>query len=75
MKQGDYVKWVDVNDRLPEIKYSSDGSVNMVMVYQKDGFECSGDIQIWNTVWLHNHKCSFTHWMSLPDPPASSNKG
>ena len=62
-------EWISVKDQLPEIKHEEDGGVNMVLVYKKDGFECSGDIQIWNTLYLHNHECSFTHWMPLPEPP------
>ncbi len=61
--------WISIKNKLPEIIEYPNGDCNMVMVYQKDGFDSSGDIQIWNTVWLHDHKCNFTHWMPLPEPP------
>ena len=62
-------KWISVKDRLPKIGYQKDGGVNCVLIYQKDGFVGGSDIQIWNTVYLHNHNCAFTHWMPLPKPP------
>ena len=46
-----------------------DGSCNMVLIYEKNGFDGGSDIQIWNTVYIHNNKCSFTHWMPLPEDP------
>ena len=67
-------EWISVKDRLPEIIYGDDGGVNMVMVYLKNGFDGSGDIQIWNTVYLHNNKCNFTHWTPLPEPPKEKKK-
>ena len=63
------MEWISVEDGLPEMLYDADGGVNMVLVYKKDGFECSGHIQVWNTVWINKHPEAFTHWMPLPDPP------
>jgi len=63
------MKWIDVKERLPKIVKYGDDSINCVLVYQKDGFECGSDIQVWNTMYLHNNKCKFTHWMPLPQAP------
>ncbi len=62
-------KWISLKDRLPKIEHEKDGGVNCVLIYRKDGFDSGLDIQIWNTVYLHNHNCAFTHWMPLPKPP------
>ncbi len=61
--------WIKIKDRKPEIIEHGDGSCNSVLVYHKNGFECGSDIQIWNTVYIHNNECPFTHWMHLPAPP------
>lgn len=54
---------------LPKIITAKDGSVNSVLVYKKDGFECSSDIQVCNTVFLRKNRKWATHWMHLPEVP------
>ena len=63
--------WIGTQDRLPEVIEYPDGSVNCVLVYKKDGWECGSDIQVSNTVWLNKNKNWATHWMPLPEPPQS----
>jgi hypothetical protein len=67
-------EWISTKKRLPKVIEAADGSVNCVLVYQKDGFECGSDIQVANTIWLKKHRSrdskGITHWMPLPEVPA-----
>jgi hypothetical protein len=63
-------EWVKCSERLPETVWNEDGSVNSVLIYHKNGFECGEDIQVSNTVCARDPlKWGHTHWMKLPDPP------
>lgn len=62
-------RWRRCSKELPKTITAKDGSVNSVLVYKKNGFECGSDIQVSNTVFLRKHRKWVTHWMPLPDPP------
>jgi len=66
-------RWIPVSEGLPEVVEEVDGSVNCVLAYHKDGWECGSDIQVVNTVWLNKQhplgSKGITHWMPLPEPP------
>jgi hypothetical protein len=63
------VRWRLCSKELPKVITEKDGSVNSVLVYKKNGFECGSDIQVSNTVFLRKHPKWVTHWMPLPEPP------
>ena len=63
------VRWRLCSKELPKVITEKDGSVNSVLVYKKNGFECGSDIQVSNTVFLRKNRKWVTHWMPLPEPP------
>ena len=63
--------WRRCSKELPKVIKLSDGSVNSVLVYKKNGFVCGSDIQVSNTIYLRKHPKWVTHWMPLPEPPNS----
>ncbi len=63
------MNWISIEERLPEFIKHDNGSVNCVLIYQKEGVECIASMQVWDAVYAHNNKRGFTHWMTLPEPP------
>ncbi|KKL76311.1 hypothetical protein LCGC14_2046140 [marine sediment metagenome] len=61
-------KWIKVDDGLPEVIVSPDGSVNSVLVYKKGGWECGSDFQVSNTVYVNTYPQAQTHWMPVTPP-------
>jgi hypothetical protein len=62
--------WIKCSDRLPEIVWAVDGSVNSVLVLHKhDSIECGSLIQVANTVWVHKSFSCISHWAPLPELP------
>lgn len=68
-RKEEVMEWISTKERLPKVIEAEDGSVNSVLVYKKDGWECGSDIQVSNTVWLRKNRNWATHWMPLPEPP------
>jgi hypothetical protein len=65
------VKWISVNDRLPDA--ATKENMNDVLAFA-DGEQYVA--HIWNGTW-YSDGCtveSITHWMPLPEPPACGRK-
>ena len=67
----DTMKWIRVEDRLPEAK---EGVADGVLVVGKNGYDQQNGIVAW--YWLDGWKSingrrvsNITHWMPLPEPP------
>jgi hypothetical protein len=72
-KEDEKSGWIECKRRLPEVVTYPDESVNSVLVYQKDGWECGSDFQVVSTPWLNGkYAKGITHWMPLPNPPVGN---
>jgi hypothetical protein len=58
--------WINPAERLPEIVYEADGSVNCVLVHFRAPIESGSQFQVCNTVYLRNHPHQFDGWMPIP---------
>jgi hypothetical protein len=69
------VEWVDVNDRLPQLKddsvlvYFDNGGIDMVHIEDYFGDITSGVIDGKQTYTKWYLSQGVTHWMPLPEPP------
>lgn len=66
------MKWVSVDEAMPEIIYKSDGSVYGVLaLYKPDSYDASMFREnICNTEFFNKHgRKHYSHWMYLPDWP------
>lgn len=62
-------RWIPVTERLPE------KGVNVIVLGSRGGVytaQYKGSIY-WHKLNARNHMCEPTHWMPLPEPPASEN--